>query len=579
MTSVNVKANTRVAILAALLVCAGLVISFVPLFCGGDILIKYQDKLFHLRRIAALSDTLQNGYFPARIYFAMSSGKGYALPVFYPDIFLYLPAFLYMNGVSLMLSYNVYVVILGIVTALVCYYSVYRMTDGNAVSAAVMSLAYTLSIYRLTNVYIRDAVGEYTAMAFLPLLIYAFHCVYTNEKEGIKEILSDAVLLGSAMALIGLSHILTTVISTAFLAVCAIILFKRTFSRRVLLRLLSSVPVFILLTLYFFVPMLDYFRADDYRVDQSTYSMRGFYPGLRELFEIIPSGSGSGIEFENRMPTAIGIALSVILLAWLIRAVAVSIDNVRKKKKFTGRFLAEAVLFFTAVAALFISGRYFPWELVESGHNIISRFFCCVQFSWRYIGIASAAAVALGGLLLDEIMKESRKKFIVISILMVMLSVIPGLILCIRNFRENEHARIDRVEQIGLFGDELYYPSVWNMDAVYEKEPVSSEGVVIKDFAIDKYKWTVNASSNEDLGCVVFPVVYYKGYETAAADSAGLQTMQATDGRVMVIVPKGFDGEFTLEFREPFIWRVSEVISLISFICVICMLFCRRKKR
>ena len=93
-------------------------------FLGYDILPDYQDKLIHLRRIAALADTLKAGYFPARIYFVMNGGTGYAMPVFYPDINLYFPAVLHILGMPLGITYTVYVILTNTLTAVISYFCI-----------------------------------------------------------------------------------------------------------------------------------------------------------------------------------------------------------------------------------------------------------------------------------------------------------------------------------------------------------------------------------------------------------------------------------------------------------------------
>ena len=73
--------------------------------------------------------------------------------------------------------------------------------------------------------------------------------------------------------------------------------------------------------MYFIVPFIDYILSDRYLVSESSKTMRGFYPGWRELLELIPSGSGSGIAYELRMPTQAGAAITAILAAWFVRNV------------------------------------------------------------------------------------------------------------------------------------------------------------------------------------------------------------------------------------------------------------------
>lgn len=65
----------------------------LPLFTDG--LLWGDDIDFHLTRIAHLAQGLQDGQFPVRLYTSMLNGYGYAAPLYYCELFLYIPATLY----------------------------------------------------------------------------------------------------------------------------------------------------------------------------------------------------------------------------------------------------------------------------------------------------------------------------------------------------------------------------------------------------------------------------------------------------------------------------------------------------
>ena len=567
-------------------------LSCVTAFFGYDILPDYQDKLIHLRRIAALADTLRAGYFPARIYFVMNGGTGYAMPVFYPDLNLYLPAVLHILGMPLGITYTVYVILTNIVTAVMAYLCVKGFLgcvspsktseglctckEGNAgcIPAAVASFLYTLSVYRLTNIYIRDAIGEYTAMAVLPLVIYGFARIYTYEspeKRPHFDIIKCALPLGAGMALLACSHVLTTMIVTALLLVTSLILIRKTFTPKVFGRLVTAVVIFAGLSAYALLPMLDYMRSDTYLVSGSSYTMRGFYPGWRELLELIPSGSGSGIAIELRMPTAIGAALTAVLAAYAVSAVirfAASVRNGSVKKGLSAVSAVKLYLFILAGIALFISSRYFPWTYIESRHDALTALLCSIQFSWRYIGIASVLTVFLGAMLVRDVIMRNRRMGLCLAALLAVLALVPALVLECRACSENRHVRINTGSDIGIVGDELYYPVAWNREADYERAPLAIGGAVIEGFEIVNYRWTVDASADNGEGLVIFPVVYYKGYKSVTENGQVLDTYQSEDGRVVTGLPAGFDGSFVMKFSVPALWRISEILSVLTFIFI-----------
>ena len=96
-------------------------------------------------------------------------GHGYANSLFYCDTFLVIPAILRLIGFPMSVSYGGYICLVNLTTAVIayiCFCGIFR----NRVTGMFGSMLYTLAPYRVYNIYNRSAVGEYTAMIFLPLL-------------------------------------------------------------------------------------------------------------------------------------------------------------------------------------------------------------------------------------------------------------------------------------------------------------------------------------------------------------------------------------------------------------------------
>ena len=93
------------------------------------------------------------------------NGYGYASPLCYCELFLLLPALLYNLWLPLRTCYQVYLFAVTLATCLIAYFSFAKITASRRLGL-LGALLYTLSAYRLTCVYTRAAVGEFTAMAF-----------------------------------------------------------------------------------------------------------------------------------------------------------------------------------------------------------------------------------------------------------------------------------------------------------------------------------------------------------------------------------------------------------------------------
>ena len=136
----------------------------IPLM--NDFLIRGHDIYFHLMRIEGLAQGMQNGQFPVKIQPVWYDDYGYAVSVFYGDLFVYLAAFLRLLGFSLQNAYKGYLVFCNMATLMIAGYSFGKIFR-NPYIGAFGGFLYSMSAYRLVNLYTRGAVGEYTGMMFL----------------------------------------------------------------------------------------------------------------------------------------------------------------------------------------------------------------------------------------------------------------------------------------------------------------------------------------------------------------------------------------------------------------------------
>lgn len=118
---------------------------------------------------------------------------------------MYIPAILRLQGVSTVICYKLYLVMVHALTAAVSYYSFEKLFQSRMLGLA-LAVVYVLNPYRLICCYYRSAVGEYTAIAFLPLVVYGLYAVLKGNKK------DWPALVWGATGLIQ-SHILSTEIA------------------------------------------------------------------------------------------------------------------------------------------------------------------------------------------------------------------------------------------------------------------------------------------------------------------------------------------------------------------------------
>ena len=204
---------------AALLACG-------PFLSGG--VWHGSDLGYHLRRIENIAMGLADGQFPVRIQSDWLLGNGYAVGVFYGDLLLYAPALLRLAGVPVTIAYDLYLFAVTLLTAWGGYYAARRLALPRAAAFGAAAL-YTLAAYRLCDVTDRAALGEYTALAFLPLAAAGFWRTLHPD---------SARLPGAALLVLGLSgvlqsHLLSFEMTVLCLCAAALVLARATFRRAV----------------------------------------------------------------------------------------------------------------------------------------------------------------------------------------------------------------------------------------------------------------------------------------------------------------------------------------------------------
>ncbi len=533
------------------------------------------DAEFHIARIAAISRGLANGEFPVRIYQYFVNDYGYPLGVFYGDIFLYPSAVLHMLGMPLWKSYTLYVIMINVLTALIAYYSFARIS-GNGYTGFLACVLYTLSLWRINDVYVRAAVGEYTAMAFMPLLVLAFVKLIQSEDIGSQEgDLGKKITLWLVVGYTGViqSHMLSSIMVTTFLIVVCIVYFRRVFVKTKVLLLLRSALWTVAVNLGFIVPMLNYYGIYDLTLEHQTdhIQVHGAYISqIIATYGNFTKGSVSlaeSIGVNDEMPMGIGLTMLLILV------VALSIAVCSKNRR-----IAKPVSLLSGITlvSLWMSTCYFPYDFIATYIHPLARVISRVQFPWRYLMIATLA-ISVSSIYIMQYMEEGHKKYYeVFYALIFVLTLYQSVnFISYRNAENDYYINAMNVDQIAtplIDNDTLYWFNGMSREVLENRNVYVSDDsltVTVLYDNVPSYGMQVTNSSGAD-AFVEPPILGYKGYH--AYSTAGELPVDESDTyRLRVTVPAGFDGAINIEFKEPVVWRICEIISLLSLVAVIVM--------
>ncbi len=516
------------------------------------------DLTFHLMRIEGLAEELRNGVFPVKLSSLWMDGYGYPVSVFYGDLLLYIVAVLRIIGFTVITAYKSYVLLINagtVIIAYVCFKKVFKDSD----AALLTAFAYTTAGYRIVNIYVRAAVGEYSAMMFFPVVALAVYQFYTLDAKEWKAYQRYALVLALGMTGVIGSHILSVEVVFFTLAVLCIVLWKSTLKKYVFRGYLLAVIETIVLNMYFIVPFLDYYRNADVHAGRAvdyikTIQWYGAYIG--QYFSFFKNMFGSGaIDPTERLSLTPGLPLMAVLMIAAVIWVK-------------GKATKETKLYFCfSVFLLFLASNSFPWNHLTLNCRLIN-LIAQVQFPWRYLGIASVFLTLLLGNIWGLVKKEEscRKGFYVLTV----GSCFIMMLFYISNYSDEawmiyyydtaeistysqhggEYLRIEA--EPGDFSGEIVHR---NMQKV---QLLSREGTHMELYC----------ESSESEGIVELPMLNYKGYRVTDEYGKRYEITDSKNALIQFTLPAGFSGEVMIDFVEPWYWRLAEAVSLIAVIMI-----------
>lgn len=538
----------------------------------NDFLIRGHDIYFHLMRIEGLAEGIRCGQFPVRIQPVWYGDFGYAVSVFYGDLFVYFAAALRLLGFSLQNAYKGYLLLCNAATVCIAGYSFGRIFK-NAYVGVFGSVLYSLAVYRLVNLYTRGALGEYTGMTFLPLIIYA--CFLLLDKQRKKENLKKgSVLLGIGMAFIIQSHLLTAELTILMLCGVVLLFAKRVFKKEVLLGGLRAVLIAIGLSLWFLVPFVDYMLNGSYNVNMTRgeellIQRLGIFAS--QIYPLFDNAVGESLDLsagpQGDFAQGVGLGLFLALPAIVVLTIFL---NKKLYKESEWRTAIAAALF--GGAAICCSTIYFPWDFLCRISDILKYFIVKIQFPWRFTGIAAVCLTLLWCtviVLMDRYM--GRKKALIASAAVILIMSLSAAYYFYDLLERGQHIQVRTQEDMDSYvaSGEEYFPQGTVMEALNQGNLLQEEGLEIAQY--QKKGTTIQfqcQNHTNDIKILELPLLYYEGYYAYGMEENGekhdINVSAGNNNVVQLLIEPNMKAEVYMYFRESWYWRLSEIISLIS---------------
>jgi hypothetical protein len=339
-------------------------------------------------------------------------GVGQPMPLFYGPLGFWAMAPAALAGAGPRGMFAASIVLASVVAALAAGGAVLCWTRDRR-AALVAAVALTFAPYRLCDANYRSGVGESWAVALFPLALYAFHRLLTRGSR------RDFVLASLSTAAMAFAHPLSLVMLALLLPVLWARLWSMQGSRpsRALARAANASAAAVgglLLAGFFTIPLLaekKYLDLDEAIPSHEGYTDEAAFARQlvdRQLWDKVRYSEPASTEKE-RPDQDMPFYLGVVGLAAIVTAMLAARSQSR-----SARIAGPMGLLGTVAAA----GAILPfaaWVAAIPGIRIL-------QFPWRFLGPASAAAALAVGLLVARARGARASRFLAAAAALALLA-------------------------------------------------------------------------------------------------------------------------------------------------------------
>ena len=563
--------KTKKSVHYAIIIIISLLIS-IPLIWlqFGDT----HDGRLHILRILGLGYSFSESAFPYLVAPYYCCDWGYAMLAFYQTIVTYVPYVLGLISGSVLIGMKLFVVLTTILSGIFMYNFVNEVTKKKAI-ALFAAIFYICFPYRLEVVYHRFAIGEFTALAFMPLVFQGLYNLLHGDRSKHYYIAIGATGLM-------LSHSISTEYTAIFCAIYILFNIKKFLNKDVIKKCVINVVFILLMSSMFILPVIEFESSAHYAIFDSN-TMRTTTDHLA-YYSIEPWQFLKDKQEEDPISFVVGIPFIITLMLGLLAY--------KKIPKNLKSFYITNIIF--GIVAMWMCTTLFPWR-------IFPDFMGTLQYPWRLLGFAYFFLIpvcAINVYYTLQYLKNKNVRYTIYVIAVLILLAFTAKELSTYNsedttFDDKYVEAIHQDPRIHYFQiNREYLP----LKAINEQrgylQTRTNETLVVSGEAdiVDENKDALhlevevkNATSGTKLE---LPYLYYPGYRVVLQvdnTETELETMESDYGFLEVTIPEDFsEAKITTDYTATVLDKAAYIISgvsLVGFIVYVIMFRRNNKKK
>lgn len=523
---------------------------------------KYNEFRIHIGRVVSIREVLKDGIFPPYISYKHMNNFGYALNIFYGVLTTYIPILISLITGSCILALKLFTILVVILSGITMYKFAYEITN-RKLPSLITALVYMAAPYKFCDIYSRNAVGEYTAFVFIPMVFQGIYQLLNDNKKGNYYLVIGASLLV-------LSHTITTIYTVIFAILFLLFNFKKLKNKTVWKYFIIDGLLIIILTAFYMVPILEHKMAAKYVIyDEDRMGTSGVYVYTDE-------NTNNPLQwFMLETRTGLNFSFGVVITILIISTIFTYKHLDKKLKDIYG------TCWILSIISLIMCTKIFPWM-------IMPQFLTIIQFAWRingfFILFISIVCGINAWILTEKVLKNDYAIPIFIIITIFIMSGISGFNYATKNYsRESEdkfEEKIIDASSIGPFNinrDYMPLRALDNIQYLQQRKNISilmDGNAIIENESKNKLhdEFEVSKVNNAK---IELPYLYYCGY-TVKLNGKEIKNHESKNGFVEVEINE--NGKIEVDYTGTKIEKAGMIISALGLIGCMGYLLANKKK-
>lgn len=519
------------------------------------------DGTFHVSRIIGTQFSMEEGQFLPTITSKWMNNFGYSWNLFYPPLFAYIGVLVKPFFVTYTKTLYSIVFYLSIIACLSMYYLVLEITKRKK-AALITSIIYISAPYRITNVFVRMALGEVITMSFLPVLFLGLYNLLKG--NGKRHYL---ITVGAVVIL--LSHNISSVI-TLFIAIAfGLFNIKEVVKKDIIRKLLINCFFIVSITMFFFVPLFESKQYTNYAVFDSSFmtsneEMHKQSIHLKQLFvDNFKYERAFSIDDEKDHTSEMNFSLGYPIIISLVMCPYVFYRLIREKRAIN----TQLYFIMMGCVCVYLTTFYFPWDKMP-------RAVTFLQVPYRFLTPAVFLLSVQAGMSISYIEDKMNLYHVFAAMILLIIYTYPYFINLSYDDLATEYPMlVDSTSFLACANFEyLPYEARKNFDDLCQR---NNEVIKLKGEAkiVDYYKENVKMSfeikdnSNEDL-ILELPYTNYIGYKIEL-NGQKINIEESPRGLIQISIPGGKNGQISVSYPGTNAMNITKTVSILSTVLFI----------